>query len=149
MRTTRRSTCLVLGDCMMTTGGFTSYGRTFYPCCSTSASVVADTCAFPSRPTAQRCLDVPLLLLLLPHRCLDVQSRKEVVPLFLTGDGKNTSTKQKGSSCTFKSNTILSLVLSRCKLECQLVSNFMLKPQKRRGANNFSEVRHTFPYVKN
>ena len=148
MRTARRSTCLVLGDCMMTTGGFTSYGRTFYPC-STSASVVADTCAFPSRPTTQRCLDVPLLLLLLPHRCLDVQSRKEVVPLFLTGDGKNTSATQKGSSCTFKSNTILSPVLSRCKLECQLVSNFMLKPQKRRGANNFSEVRHTFPYVKN
>ena len=144
MRTARRSTCLVLGDCMMTTGGFTSYGRTFYPCCSTSASVVADTCAFPSRPTAQRCLDLPLLLLL-PHRCLDVQSRKEVVPLFLTGDGKNTSTKQKGSSCTFKSNTILSLVLSRCKLECQLVSNFMLRPRKRRGANNFSEVRQAFP----
>ena len=86
-----------------------------------------------------------LLLLLLPHRCLDVQSRKEVVPLFLTGHGKNTSTKQKGSSCTFKSDTILSLVLSRCKLECQLVSNFMLRPRKRRGANNFSEVRHTFP----
>ena len=100
---------MVLGDCMMTTGGFTSYGRTFYPSCSTSASVVADTCAFPSRPTAQRCLDVPLLLLLLPHRCLDVQSRKEVVPLFLTGDGKNTSaTKRK---LMFKSNTILSLVL--------------------------------------
>ena len=98
---------MVLGDCMMTTGGFTSYGRTFYPC-STSASVVADTCAFPSRPTTQRCLDLPLLLLL-PHRCLDVQSRKEVVPLFLTGDGKNTSaTKRK---LMFKSNTILSLVL--------------------------------------
>ena len=94
-RVASRSRRCLVGECMVTTGGFGTQRHTFYPSSGTVV-VAGTTMRFYPRTT---------------HRCLDVESRKEVIPL-LTG-GKN-NPKQKAKLIFI--STTGSIFLCRLKL---------------------------------